>query len=84
MDIHDIVLKIVCEQLDLEPENISLDDELIYDLQADSLDLVEIEMSLEEKFGIDNGYDAENWFKNNVTFGELVKYVDDRFKYLNK
>lgn len=84
MDIHDIVLKIVCEELDLEPDNISLDDELMDDLQADSLDLVEIELKLEDEFKIDNGYDTKNWFRNNVTFGELVKYVEDRLKDLNQ
>lgn len=82
MDIHDIVLKVVCAQLDLKPDEISLDDELIDDLAADSLDIVEIEMSLEDEFKIDNGYDCENWFNNKVTFGQLVKYVEDRLKVL--
>jgi len=46
------------------------------------LDIVDIEMSLEDEFKIDNGYDCENWFNNKVTFGQLVKYVEDRLKAL--
>lgn len=84
MDIHDIVLEIVCEQLDLDSDSISLDDKLMDDLYADSLDLVEIELKLEDKFELDNGYDAEAWFENNVTFGQLVDYVQYRVKYLAK
>jgi acyl carrier protein len=82
--IHDIVLHIICEQLDLQPDNISLDDSLMDDLNADSLDLVEIELKIESELKIDTDGDDMNWFDNNITFGELVKYVEDRYKDLEQ
>ena len=44
---------IVAEQLGVEPEKIVPDAEFVADLNADSLDLVELIMSLEEEFGIE-------------------------------
>ena len=44
------VREILCDQLDLEPEDISLDTNIIEDLGADSLDLVDFVMSLEDEF----------------------------------
>ena len=78
MDIHDRVLKCVCDQLGLTSDEIALDSKLIDDLNADSLDLVELGFILEEEFGQDNGYDVENWFNPKITFGELVEYVERR------
>ena len=43
---------IVAEQLGVEPEAVTPDAEFIADLNADSLDMVELVMSLEEEFGV--------------------------------
>lgn len=44
---------IVADQLGVEPEKIVPDAEFVADLNADSLDLVELIMSLEEEFGVE-------------------------------
>jgi acyl carrier protein len=43
---------IIAEQLAVEPEQVTMDAEFEADLEADSLDLVELIMRLEEEFGI--------------------------------
>ena len=48
----DRVQAIIAEQLGVEPEKITPDAEFVADLNADSLDLVELIMSLEEEFGV--------------------------------
>ncbi len=42
----------LAEQFDLDKETITMDTNVIEDLGADSLDLVELIMSLEDEFGI--------------------------------
>jgi acyl carrier protein len=44
--------KIIAEQLSVSEEDITPDAHFIEDLNADSLDLVELMMSLEEEFGV--------------------------------
>jgi acyl carrier protein len=44
--------ELVVEQLAVDPEEVTLEASFVEDLNADSLDLVELIMELEEKFGI--------------------------------
>lgn len=46
------VQKMLAEQLDISPDKITLQSEIVKDLGADSLDVVELLMRLEEEFGI--------------------------------
>ena len=52
MEIEKIIKEILAEQLNQKLEQIQLDSSLIKDLKADSLDVVELVMTLEEKFNI--------------------------------
>ena len=42
----------LAQQFEMDPESITLDTNLIDDIGADSLDVVELIMSLEDEFGI--------------------------------
>ena len=42
----------LAQQFDMDPESITLETNLIDDIGADSLDVVELIMSLEDEFGI--------------------------------
>ena len=46
------VREIICEKLSVKPEQIMPETEFINDLGADSLDIVELVMELEDKFDI--------------------------------
>ncbi len=51
-EIFERVQKVIIEQLDKRPEEITLDASFIDDLGADSLDLVELVMAFEEEFEV--------------------------------
>ena len=46
------VRKVLAEQLEVDAASITMDTDIINDLGADSLDLVELVMSLEERYDI--------------------------------
>ena len=50
--IFEKIKKILCDQLDIEEDSISMDSNIIDDLKADSLDIVDLIMSMEEEFDI--------------------------------
>ena len=75
MDIFEQVKKILCDQLDLEEEQVNEDSEVIDDLGADSLDIVDLVMTLEEEF--DTEIPDED-IENLKTVVDIVKYIEDR------
>jgi len=72
------VREIIAEQLSIDDEDeISLDSTFINDLGADSLDIVELIMALEEEFGLEiPDEDAE---KIN-TVADVVEYIREKTK----
>jgi acyl carrier protein len=66
--------RIVVEQLGVEENKVVPDASFIEDLNADSLDLVELIMSLEEEFGVEiPDEDAEKI----ATVGDALNYLDE-------
>lgn len=51
--VFDKVVEILSEQLGVAPEKISMDSLLEEDLDADSLDSIDIVMSIEDEFGLE-------------------------------
>ena len=71
----DRVKEFVVEQLSIDPELVDIDSDLMRDLEADSLDAVEIIMAIEEDFGIEiPDADAEKF----RTVRDMVEYVEAR------
>jgi acyl carrier protein len=67
--------KIVVEQLGVDEEDVKPEASFVDDLNADSLDLVELIMSLEEEFGTEiSDEDAERI----RTVGDAAEYIDER------
>lgn len=75
MDIFEQVKKILCDQLDLDEEQVTEDSEVIDDLGADSLDIVDLVMTLKEEF--DTEIPDED-IENLRTVGDIVKYIEER------
>ena len=75
MDIFEQIKKILCDQLDLDEDQVTEDSDVIDDLGADSLDIVDLVMTLEEEF--DTEIPDED-IENLRTVGDIVKYVEDR------
>lgn len=72
-EIFEKVRKIVSEQLGVEEEIVNMESTFVDDLAADSLDIVELIMSIEEEFDIEiSDEDAEKI----VTVGDVVNYIE--------
>ena len=65
---------IICEQFDLEPDQVTENTLLKEDLDADSLDLVDLVMSFEDEFQIEV---PEEEVRNIKTVGDIVKYIEE-------
>lgn len=69
----DTVRDLVVEQLGVDADMVQMDTNLMKDLEADSLDAVEIILGVEEAYGLDiQDEDAEKF----ETVKDLVEYVD--------
>jgi len=74
MALLDEVKEVVVEQLNVNPDEIKEDSKFVEDLGADSLDVVELVMALEEKFDIEiPDADAEKI----ATVGDAISYVEN-------
>ncbi len=74
MAIIDKVKSIIVEQLGVEEEEVKMEASFVDDLGADSLDIVELVMALEEEFDLEiPDEDAEKI----STVGEAVKYIQE-------
>jgi len=67
------IQKLICEQFVVDPEAVTMETAFVDDLGADSLDVVELTMALEEEFSLPEVSDDE--LKKIVTVGDLVEYV---------
>jgi acyl carrier protein len=74
MAIIDKVKAIIVEQLGADEEDVKVESSFVDDLGADSLDIVELVMALEEEFELEiPDEDAEKI----RTVGEAVKYIQE-------
>ncbi|MBR4472807.1 MAG: acyl carrier protein [Oscillospiraceae bacterium] len=70
----DKVREALAKQFELDPDSITLETNLIDDLGADSLDVVELIMSLEDEFGVSiSDEDAAQLY----TVGRIVEYLEN-------
>ena len=67
------IREIIMEQLSVDESMVTIDTNLMKDLEADSLDAVEIIMAIEEEFGFEIPDEEAEKFQ---TVNDLVKYVD--------
>ncbi|NLT41546.1 MAG: acyl carrier protein [Anaerolineae bacterium] len=73
MDAFERVRKIIVDQLGVEPERVTMEANFRDDLEADSLDLVELIMAFEEEFG---GEISDEEAEKIRTVGEAVSYME--------
>lgn len=73
--IFEKVAEILAEQLDVEAEEITPETDIIDDLGADSLDIVDLVMSLEDEFDLEIPDEDVEGIR---TVGGLTKYLEDR------
>ena len=74
MEIFEKVKGILCEQLDLEEDQVTMESSIMDDLGADSLDIVDLVMSIEDEFDLEFPDEA---VENVKTVGDVVKYLEE-------
>lgn len=71
----DKLCKLIAEQFGVDPETVTADSAFVDDLGADSVDLMDLSMALEEEFGMEE-MDSED-IESIVTVGDLYKYMQE-------
>jgi len=74
MALFDDVKEVVVEQLNVAPDEVKEESKFIEDLGADSLDVVELVMSLEEKFDIEIPDDQAEGI---ATVADAIKFIEE-------
>lgn len=75
MSVEEKVVGIVSDQLDTPKDDINRASSFVDDLKADSLDIVELVMALEDEFDIkipDEDYDKIK------TVGDVITYIEEK------
>ena len=75
MEIFEKVKSVVAEQLGIDEEEITMESSFNDDLEADSLDIVELMMALEDEFKIEISDEDAGKIS---TIGDVVEYIKER------
>ena len=68
------IKELLAEQLDLDESKITMDSDIVEDLEADSLDVVDLVMSMEDEFGVEVPDEVIENFK---PVGDVVRYIEE-------
>lgn len=74
MSIFEKLQEMIADQLEIDAEDITYDSNILDDLGADSLDVVDLVMSIEDEFGMEVPDEA---LENIRTIEDMVKYIED-------
>jgi acyl carrier protein len=74
MDTFERVKKVIAEKLSVDEDRITPDARFIDDLGADSLDMVELTMALEDEFGISI---SDETAQGIVTVQDAVEFIEN-------
>lgn len=75
--VFDKLKEFVVEQLDVDADKVTMNASITEDLGADSLDVVDLVMSLEEEFDMEIPDEA---VENIKTIGDIVKYIEEKLE----
>ncbi len=68
------VREIICDQLELDEDVVTLDAILLEDLGADSIDLADLVMTFEDEFDMEISDEA---LENIKTVSDIVKFIEE-------
>ena len=73
--VSDKIKDTIVEQLDVEEDAVTMEASITEDLGADSLDVVDLVMSIEESFDVEI---PDEEVENIKTVGDIVKYIENK------
>ena len=68
------IREIICDQLDLEEDKVTMESDIMEDFEADNLDVVDLVMSIEDEFGLEV---PDDQIENFRTVGDVVRYIEE-------
>ena len=68
------IREIICEQLELEEDQVTMDSILLEDLGADSIDLADLVMTLEDEFDLEI---SDEELESIRTVADIVKFIEE-------
>ena len=74
--IFEKLVGLIAEQFNVEADSITMETAFQDDLNADSVDIVDLSMALEEEFGIEEMGEEE--ISTIVTVGDLVRFLQNK------
>ena len=74
-ELQEKVFSVVAEELNVEVDSVNMGSNCIVDLKADSLDVVELVMKLEETFGIEI---PEDQAESIQTVGQAIEFIESK------
>ncbi len=75
MSLEQEVIDIVVEQLGVDEQDVTSEKSFVEDLNADSLDLTELIMTFEERFGFEISEEEAEKLK---TVGNVISYINEK------
>ena len=74
--IFEKLVALIAEQFNVDEDSITMDTSFVDDLNADSVDLMDLSVALEEEFGIEEMGDED--VSSIVTVGDVVHFLQGR------
>ena len=74
MDTFEKISQLLAEQLSIDEEKITMESDILDDFDADSLDIVDMVMNLEDEFGVEV---PDEEVENLRTVGDVVRYIEE-------
>lgn len=74
MDYFERVVQIIAEELNIEPDELTMDTHITDDLNADSLDAMEVILKIEEEFDVEIPDDVVQTIQ---TIADVVEFLDN-------
>ena len=71
--------ELICDEFEIDEECVTLEANFMEDLGVDSIDLVDLGMTVEDEFEVEMPFEDEELEKIK-TVGDLVKYIENNIK----
>lgn len=71
--VFDKVKEIIVKQMEIDPNSITMDTSFVDDLDADSIEILEMVVAFEDEFNVEI---PENVIENIKTVGDIVNYFE--------
>ncbi len=72
--VFDRIRQILSDQLDIEEDKITMESDIVENLEADSLDVVDLVMTIEDEYNIEV---PDDQIENFRTVGDVVRYIEE-------